>query len=289
MIKNIFINPATGIVRAGWRMLFFAVALAGGVVVENLLLAVFRGKLGASIGYIAQLLFYMVAIAASWASLRVLEKRPLKDVGLPLQLFSLKHLGWGVLMGGSMITVIFLFESTTGMMSRTLLTHDLSAIAAAGGLSILLFSIAAFGEELLFRGYLFQTLTAGTNKWIATGAFAVLFGAAHMANPSVTFFSLSNIALAGVWLSIAYYRSGALWFPFGLHFGWNFFQHWYAFPVSGGAFNSIRIFALVQTGPAWLTGGNFGPEGGALSTVVLLVTIAVLLKYDLFTAKCEAS
>ena len=289
MIRDIFINPATSILRAGWRMLFFAVALAGGGMLENFVLATFRNRLGSSVGYIAQSLFCVILIAASWLSLRVLEKRPLKDVGLPLQASSLKHLGWGVLMGGSMITVIFLFESSTGMMSRTLLTHDLSAIAAAGGLSILLFSIAAFGEELLFRGYLFQTLTAGTNKWIATGAFAVLFGAAHMANPSVTFFSLSNIALAGVWLSIAYYRSGALWFPFGLHFGWNFFQHWYAFPVSGGAFNSIRIFALVQTGPAWLTGGNFGPEGGALSTVVLLVTIAVLLKYDLFTAKCEAS
>ena len=61
------------------------------------------------------------------------------------------------------------------------------------------------------------------------------------------------------------------------------------FPVSGGAFSSIRIFALAQSGPAWLTGGNFGPEGGALSTVVLLVTIAVLLKYDLFNTKSEVS
>ena len=289
MIRDIFINPATGILRAGWRMLFFAAALAGGGMVENLVLATFRIKLGASIGYIAQSLFCVITIAVSWLSLRVLEKRPLKDVGLPMQASSLKHLGWGVLMGGSMITVIFLFESSTGMMSRTLLTHDIHAIAAAGGLSIMLFAVAAFGEELLFRGYLFQALTAGTNKWIATGAFAVLFGAAHMANPSVTFFSLLNIALAGVWLSIAYYRSGALWFPFGLHFGWNFFQHWYAFPVSGGAFSSVRVFALVQTGPAWLTGGAFGPEGGALSTVVLLVTIAGLSKYDLFASKSEAA
>ena len=52
-------------------------------------------------------------------------------------------------------------------------------------------------------------------------------------------------------------------------------------------FRSVRIFALVQSGPVWLTGGDFGPEGGALSTVVLLVTIAVLWKYDFFPAKSE--
>jgi hypothetical protein len=288
-MRNIFINPSTGILRAGWRMLFFTVTLAGGGMLEGFLLKTYQDKLGPSLGYIEQFFVCVIIIAASWLSLRVLEKRPLKDLGLPLQSSSLKHLGWGVLLGGSMITLIFLFESSTGMMSRTLLTHDISAIAVAGGLSLLLFAIGALGEELLFRGYLFQTLTVGTNKWIATGAFAVLFGTAHMANPSVTFFSLLNIALAGIWLSIAYYRSGALWFPFGLHFGWNFFQHWYAFPVSGGAFSSIRIFALVQSGPTWLTGGNFGPEGGALSTVVLLVTIAVLLKYDLFHTKSEVS
>ena len=37
------------------------------------------------------------------------------------------------------------------------------------------------------------------------------------------------------------------------------------------------LFNLMETGEDWLTGGAFGPEGGAAVTVVLLIAIAVTL------------
>ena len=35
---------------------------------------------------------------------------------------------------------------------------------------------------------------------------------------------------------------------------------------------------VVQRGPDWLTGGAFGPEGGALATISLIIGIGVVLK-----------
>jgi hypothetical protein len=140
------------------------------------------------------------------------------------------------------------------------------------GTSVVIFVIGAFGEELLFRGYLFQTMVEGTGKIIAVVVFACFFGFAHFNNPNVTFFSLVNVALAGVWLSLAYFKTRTLWFPIALHFSWNFLQnHIFSFPVSGIQFEKYQLGVLKQSGPVWLTGGSFGPEGGALATIMLVV------------------
>jgi uncharacterized protein len=145
------------------------------------------------------------------------------------------------------------------------------------GASVFIFVMGAAGEELLFRGYLFQTMMEGTGKIIAVVAFALFFGFAHWSNPNVTTFSLINVGLAGVWLSIAYVKTRTLWFPIALHFSWNFLQnHIFSFPVSGIQFEKFQLGTLVQSGPAWLTGGPFGPEGGALATVMLVCSGAFI-------------
>jgi hypothetical protein len=65
-----------------------------------------------------------------------------------------------------------------------------------------------------------------------------------------------------------------LWLPIAFHIGWNFFEGpIFGFPVSG-----IITPALVQqqsVGPAPLTGGDFGPEGGLL--ILPLIGLAALL------------
>ena len=98
--------------------------------------------------------------------------------------------------------------------------------------------------------------------------FACFFGFAHLNNPNVTFFSLVNVTFAGVWLSLAYFKTQTLWFPIALHFSWNFFHnHIFSFPFSGIQFEKIDFLVLAQSRPLWLTGGAFGPEGGALATL----------------------
>jgi hypothetical protein len=131
----------------------------------------------------------------------------------------------------------------------------------------------------MFRGYIFQTLVEGTNRIIAIAIFSVFFGLVHLGNPNISVFSVFNIILAGIFLSLAYLRTGTLWLCTALHLGWNFFQgSVYSLPVSGLVKSNISISHVALTGPEWLTGGAFGPEGGFVTTVVLIIGSIVVWK-----------
>ena len=77
----------------------------------------------------------------------------------------------------------------------------------------------------------------------------------------------------------------SLWLPFGLHWGWNFsLTTLFSLPTSGMGFPDRQLFMLEQSGPGWLTGGAFGPEGGALATVALVACPWHILKSKLYAA-----
>ncbi len=135
---------------------------------------------------------------------------------------------------------------------------------------------AAF-EELLFRGYLFRWIARASNIWIGIAASAAVFGGLHSFNPHATVLSSVAIALeAGVLLSAAYVYRRNLWFPIGLHFGWNFAEGpIFRLPVSG--MDVPGLFGATVHGPVWLTGGAFGVESSVVAVVVGLLASALLL------------
>jgi hypothetical protein len=138
--------------------------------------------------------------------------------------------------------------------------------------SILLL-FGAVGEEMLFRGYGFQVLVKGIGPFATVLPVAVLFGLAHSQNLDFGPLALMNTVLWGVVLGYAYLRSGDLWLPIGLHFGWN-----WALPLLGA---NLSGFTMDVTGYTmhWkiggvigrrLGGGAYGPEGGFLTTAVAI-------------------
>jgi membrane protease YdiL (CAAX protease family) len=144
----------------------------------------------------------------------------------------------------------------------------------AGALAALL---AATVEETLIRGFLFRIVQMLGGTWIALIISSAFFGAAHAFNPGATVTSSLAIALeAGVLLAAAYVLTGRLWFPMGLHAGWNFSEgSLYGLSVSGfTAKNALTHGTL--TGPAILTGGAFGPEASIVA-VILCFGVAILL------------
>jgi membrane protease YdiL (CAAX protease family) len=81
----------------------------------------------------------------------------------------------------------------------------------------------AVSEELLFRGFIFRWLENGTGTWMAIIISAALFGAAHALNRGSSVSEVTAIGIeAGVLLSAAFVVSRSLWFPIGIHFGWDF-------------------------------------------------------------------
>jgi membrane protease YdiL (CAAX protease family) len=141
------------------------------------------------------------------------------------------------------------------------------------------FLLAALTEELMFRGYPLRRLAHALGRAPATALAAACFGLAHLSNPSATAFSTVNVALAGVWLSCAFFSPGAMPLAWGAHFGWNAtLALGFAAPVSGYAFPVPAL--AYRPGPhGWIDGGAFGPEGGLVTTLVMLGGAAALLAW----------
>lgn len=137
---------------------------------------------------------------------------------------------------------------------------------------------AALAEEVVFRGVPLVLLAALIGRWTAAAALSVLFALAHALNPSVTALALANIALAGVFLSACFYLPGGLWAATGAHLGWNLGLAALAAPVSGVPL-VMPMLDYAPGGPGWLTGADFGPEGGVLTTLVFGTMTALVIRH----------
>ncbi|HUK30785.1 MAG TPA: type II CAAX endopeptidase family protein [Candidatus Acidoferrum sp.] len=145
-------------------------------------------------------------------------------------------------------------------------------------MNVALFLLAATVEELAFRGYAFQKLIESFGAAGALVVTSIIFGGLHFFNPNATIFSTINTILAGIILAIPYIRTRSMWMQVGLHWAWNLaMATLVSLPVSGINFEP-HVFSAQTTGPAWLTGGTYGPEGGAVVTVVSVAAIAWLLR-----------
>jgi len=98
---------------------------------------------------------------------------------------------------------------------------------------------------------------------------AIIFSIVHSMNPNVNVLGLVNVALVGLLFAYMFDTTKSLLMPIGYHITWNYFQgNVFGFPVSGTASQGIYNTA-VSNGSTLLTGGEFGLEGGLLTTLML--------------------
>ena len=195
-------------------------------------------------------------------------RRPPELAGL----ISLKEFFGGLALGVSLFSAVI-------VVLWLLRVYHLQARGSTAGLGAgaLAALLAATVEETLIRGFLFRIVQIVGGTWIALIISSAFFGAAHAFNPGATVTSSLAIALeAGVLLAAAYVLTGCLWFPMGLHAGWNFSEgSLYGLSVSGfTAKNALTQGGL--SGPVIFTGGAFGPEASVVA-VLLCFGVAILL------------
>ena len=138
--------------------------------------------------------------------------------------------------------------------------------------------LGAAGEEMLFHGYAFQLLLRSTSAYATILPVSVLFGLAHSGNQNASVGGVMNTVLWGVLLGWAYYRTGALWLPIGLHFGWNFTLPLFGENLSGFTMGVTGHTLHWSIGDFW-SGGAYGPEGGILTTFVVIALFLALLRF----------
>ncbi|WP_433544340.1 lysostaphin resistance A-like protein (plasmid) [Streptomyces sp. CA-294286] len=181
--------------------------------------------------------------------------------------------GRGMLIGVGMFTAVIVILSAAGH-------YEIDGLGSPSGAMGLVGFMAAVSvaEEVVYRGVLFRIIEERTGTYLALALTGVVFGLSHLFNENATLWGALAIAIeAGFMLAAAYAATRTLWFPIGLHFGWNFAAAGiFSTEVSGSGANR-GLLDTATSGPQLLTGGGFGPEGsvyavgfGALLTIVFL-------------------
>jgi membrane protease YdiL (CAAX protease family) len=219
-----------------------------------------------------------IVVGTTYLFRRFLDQRSLASMGLALP-GALRLTLRGAAIGGLLVTLPVLAQLPFGTMALSESTSPTSTIVAWGAGIFVWLAFSAMAEEIVSRGYLLQNLAAGTTVPLGVAGSSAVFAVLHLANPNVSWIAVLNILLAGVFFSLYYLLEGTLWGPFGAHLAWNFAQGYVlGLPVSGiTIFERNPIFDFEPGDPAWLTGGSFGPEGGAAITAVLLAASLVML------------
>ncbi|MFN7919895.1 MAG: type II CAAX endopeptidase family protein [Bryobacteraceae bacterium] len=266
------ISPAAIAARVG----VFAILGYLGLQIFSLVLYPVFGLLIASVIGV----FAAAAVANSLA-LRIYEHLRLPAVGLDWNNDSPRHfaIGMGVGVGAALLVlgVPLLFGLAQWTADSTSATGVASFLFVT---MVLLFG--AFGEELLFRGYAFQLLVGRLGTAATLLPMSVLFAAAHSSNAGVSLLGLFNTFAWGAVLGWSLLRSGDLWLPIGLHFGWNWTMPLMGVNLSGFTMRVTGVALDWKISDRW-SGGDYGPEGGMLCTLVLIPVVVALWKAPIRT------
>jgi len=281
-MQTLFVNQI-GRLRSGWRAFIF---LSSFLFLSSVLifvgLALIAELKDAPTGILPLLFNFAVylctALFLGWIYGRVLEGVPFRSMGCAFTSGWAGHLGSGVLIGLiSLVLTVIIATAAGGLQFSLNRASEPAAILKSLVTTAVIFVIGAAAEETMVRGYLLQTFSRARLFWLGAGISSLLFALAHRANPDATDLSAANTLLAGIWFCVAYARTRDLWFPFGIHFMWNWLQGpVFGINVSGmGSFALDPIFRATDVGPVWLTGGSYGVEGGLACTVAIAVAIGL--------------
>ncbi|UCH66123.1 MAG: CPBP family intramembrane metalloprotease [Ignavibacterium sp.] len=298
LLQNIFWNTEQARIRAGYRLVLLIIAyIAVGAGLEFIL-----GSLTNPIGFTidAPLWFFPIlavvilvpGLLSVWLAGRFLDRRSFKEFGLHFNRQWWIDLIFGMGLGIILIAFIFLNQLAFGWVNIKdifFVLHPKELFILPLFIFLFIFLCVGISEELVTRGYLLKNLAEGFNLkvigpkgaiiigWILS---SVVFGLLHIDNNNATFLSTLNITIGGIFFGICFVLTGKLAIPIGLHITWNFFMaNVFGFPVSGITIPSevVTVLKITQSGPEIWTGGAFGPEGGLLCSLAILLGIILTL------------
>jgi len=220
---------------------------------------------------------FAAAAVANAVVVRVYERGRLADVGLGWSPSSGREFLTGAV-AGIMATLCVVLVPVALRMARfgpapAVVEHPWASFAFDG----LILFFGAMGEELLFRGYAFQLLVRSLGPFATILPTSVIFGLMHSANPDANTLAIVNTVAWGILLGYAVWRTGALWLPIGLHFGWNVALPLLGSNLSGFTMGVTGYILEGKVGVIW-SGGGYGMEGSVLTTGIVVALFFALRK-----------
>ena len=218
------------------------------------------------------------SFCALWIATKFIDRKPLMSIGLSVKDKAnemLIGLGFALAFIGGLFFVLWLLGAIT-------ITGYVGFKPGVFFVSMMLF-LAAFDEELIFRGYILNSMMDSSSRWVALAGSSALFALMHAGNPSVwsNWVPMTELFAAGFILGISYTFTKNLWFPTFFHFGWNFFQGLFGFEISGINVDSWKMISHESTGnvPDIISGGAFGIEGSVITLSCTIICTYFIYKY----------
>jgi hypothetical protein len=234
---------------------------------------------------LAPWLSLIAVIAATYVMLRVIEKRPWGDVGLDAGAARPSLLAGGAVLGGLTIGLasVFLLAIHQLRIARGLPGSWLGS----AGYSFAVLLPAGFFEELFIRGYVFAVLRRSAGWRIALIVTSAVFGILHAWNPGADAESILAVTVAGFFLGALFLATRSLYATGAAHVAWNWVMAAALHTPVSGIPVSQPDYMMVDSGPDWLTGGRWGPEGGLAAVAAMFIVIFYLYGRYLRSANLE--
>ncbi|NNE66394.1 MAG: CPBP family intramembrane metalloprotease [Pyrinomonadaceae bacterium] len=295
-ITRIFFD-ANQKLRSGWRFfLFFSLFMVASFLVGGFLSAIFgllpvgfsSNSLIARVG--GSIVGLILALGIGWVCAKVFEGLPFRSLGASFTKGWIKDFGLGILFGSLSIGLAVLIAAAFGGLRFSFNGEaGSSALLLTLAVTFVIFLFGAAFEEALMRGYMLQTFMRSNLTPLGLILTSFLFASGHLGNNAAALFSTANTVLAGVWLAVGYLRTRTLWFATGLHLAWNWVQgSFFGIEVSGFAdFATAPLFKEIDNGPAIVSGGDYGIEGGVACTIALAVSAAAIWFLPFLKANAE--
>ena len=280
-LRNVFIDSSYQ-VRSGMKFLSYSVLLGGLWVATNVVMElvvwffpiVLKVPQGDYRFLIPNSIVLFIPSAATLLIMaRALDRTSLGALGVALHDNWVRDFIVGVTVSAAMLGFVFIGSLVLGG-AHIDWSASVSAIPALF-FTLAALAVSAFAEELVFRGYPLQILMKGLGPWWSTILISSLFGLVHAVNRGATLLSILGTIIAGFVLALAYLKTRSIWFPYGIHLGWNVgLSMVLGYPMSGIQTASIAVTHV--SGSRILFGGEYGPEAGIWGFVVFAAAGVVL-------------
>ena len=266
---------ATQFLGVVWRIVaFYTICIATIILLQSIA----EVMLGPRVTDPRDVRFQWISVASvaitTWVMLRGIDKLSWRELGLDRSAASPPVLVKGVALGGLTIGGASLLLLATHML-RIDPTAPGSWWGEAGRSTIFLLP-AAFFEEFFIRGYVFATLRRAAGWRLALIVTSVVFGLLHVANPGADSESILAVIVAGFFLGAILLATRSLYAAGAAHFAWNWVMSGALHIAVSGVPSRDPDYRVVDSGPDWLTGGPWGPEGGLAAVAAMFIVLFYL-------------
>lgn len=230
----------------------------------------------------------LIAVTAATAiALRLVDDTPWSSVAMGTGAWNVRHLWLGALLGGALIATVagtlyvlgFLhFDRVPDLLGESATRSPAAAWGGAAVRMLVFLAPAALFEEIAFRGYLWRVVEDAGGTRVALVATSVLFGLVHLQNSGAGLRTTLLVTLAGFALGALRQGTGSVPAAFMAHLAWNWIMAAVLHVPVSGIGMATPGYRAVLDGPSWLTGGSWGPEGGAVAGVAMGGALLVALR-----------